>query len=86
MLDWELFMSFNELLKERLLLNDGVFLMQRSTSHVNVKLFALYNFYVEVYYDKAEEEPLYIKSFELGQAIDIYLQAIDIDPVFERMR
>ncbi len=86
MIDCELFRSFNELLQGRILSNDGVILMERSTSHVNVQLYALYNFYVEVYYDKAGKEPLYIKAFELGHAIDIYLETINIDSLFEKMR
>ncbi len=82
----EEYQSLDELLQAQLLWIDGVFLMMRKTERVNVELYSIYNFYTEVFFDKKNNEPLYIKAFELGKNMDAYLEMIDIDDIFERIK
>ncbi len=60
--------------------------MIRKTDKLTVELYAIYNFYTEVFYDKENNEPLYVKSFEIDKNLDVYLETIVIDDIFERMK
>jgi hypothetical protein len=85
MISCEEYQVLDELLQVKLLKLDGVYLMLRKTSKLQVELFSLYDFYVEVFFNKAHKEPLYFKTFECGKNLDIYLEAIVIDDIFERL-
>jgi len=85
MISCEEYQMLEELMQVKLLKLDGAYLMLRKTSKLDVELFALYDFYVEVFFNKANKEPLYFKSFECGKNLDIYLEAIIIDDIFERL-
>jgi len=62
------------------LLERGVYLeMIRQTSRMEVELYALEGFYVEVYFDRKTEEPLFIKAFKDMKYLEPYLTIIDID-------
>ena len=65
-----------------LLLEHGVYLeLIRQTSKLEVELYALEGFYVEVYFDRKTEEPLYLKAFRNLRYLEPYLTIIDIDPL-----
>jgi len=62
------------------LLERGVYLeMIRQTSKMEVELYALEGFYVEVFFDRRTEEPLFIKAFRDMKYLEPYLTIIDID-------
>jgi len=84
MISCEEYSLLDEVLQSELLRIDGVFLMIRKTPRLSVHLFALYDFYVEAFFDSVEPQPLYLKSFEYGTPLHIYLEAIVIDTVFEK--
>lgn len=79
------FRRFDESLQLEILREDGVFLMVRKTERTNVKLFSLYNFHVEVFFEKIYGEILYIKPFEEPRFLDVYLEVISIERALERM-
>ena len=85
MITCEEYQLIDEPLQAQLLKLDGVYLMLRKTTGLKVELFSLYGFYVEVFYNKTEKEPLYFKSFEGGKNLNVYLEAIVIDDVFEKL-
>ena len=76
MISFEEYQLLDKLLQAQLLKLDGIHLMFRKTAKVTVELFSLYSFYVEVYFNKADNEPLYCKSFESGKNLNVYLESI----------
>jgi hypothetical protein len=67
-----------------ILLEQGVFLeMIRQTSKLEVELYALEGFYVEVFFDRKTDEPLYLKAFRNLKLLEPYLIIIDIDHLFK---
>ena len=67
-----------------ILLEHGVYLeMIRQTSKLEVELYALEGFYVEVYFDRKSEEPLFLKAFKNMKYLEPYLTIIDIDHLFK---
>ena len=85
MLTREEYKFLDELLQTQLLWINGVFLMSRKTERLNVELFSLYDFYVEIFFDLKFDDPLYIKTFDDSNCLDVYLEQINIDDVYERM-
>jgi hypothetical protein len=85
MISCQEYQMLDELLQVELIKVDGAYLMHRKTENLKVELFALYGFYVEVFYSKSESEPLYFKSFERDKDLNIYLERIIIDGIFERL-
>jgi len=79
----EEYQRLDELIQAQLLWKDGVYLMRRSTERLHVYLYSLYNFYVEVFFDKAIIEPLYFKALDDCNSLDPYLEAISIKDAFE---
>ena len=62
-----------------LLLGDGVYLdLMRYTSNSYIELYALEDFYVEVYFEKTTEEPLFLRPFCDLRHLDPYLEEISI--------
>jgi len=79
MLTYEEYLSLCEDLQTQVLSFDGVYLeLMRSCCHLNVELYSLYNFYVEIVFDKETEEPLYLRPFEKTKFLEPYLEKIDI--------
>lgn len=79
MLTYEEYLSLDEDLQIQLLSLDGVFMdLMRSVRNLNVELYALYNFYVEIFFDKVTEEPLYLKPFNKMKYLEPYLVQVDI--------
>ena len=65
----------NEGSQLHLLNTEAVLLMTRKTVRMNMKLYSLYDFYVEIFYDKGEDDPLYVKAIDAA-SIDPYLDNI----------
>ena len=82
----EEYKTLEELLQAQLLKIDGIHLMGRKTERLNVKLFILYNFYVEIFFFKENDQSLYIKSFENVDYLNLYFNQIKIDNVFEGVK
>ena len=67
-----------------LLLGDGVYLdLTRFTPNSYVELYALEDFYVEVFFEKTTEEPLFLRPFTDLRYLDPYLQEISIKQLFQ---
>ena len=82
MLSFEEYLSLDEDLQTQVLSLDGVYLeLVRRARNLNVELYALYNFYVEIFFDKNTEEPLYLKPFRKMKYLDPYLKSVDIAAV-----
>jgi hypothetical protein len=63
----------------QLLSLDGVYLdLIRICRSRSVELYALYNFYVEIFFEQETGEPLFIKPFDNLEALDPYLEVLDI--------
>ncbi|HEU4633455.1 MAG TPA: hypothetical protein VFS22_05695 [Flavisolibacter sp.] len=83
MLTFEEYISLDNDLQTQVLSLDGVYLeLIRSCRNLNVELYSLYNFYVEVFFDRVTEEPLYLKAFKNTRHLNPYLELIDIADVF----
>jgi hypothetical protein len=79
MLTFEEYVSLDNDLQTQVLSLDGVYLeLIRSCRNLNVELYSLYNFYVEIFFDKITEEPLYLKAFKNSNNLEPYLALIDI--------
>lgn len=75
MFDSESFRILDESLQLPLLWIDGVFLMGRDTEKLRVELFSLYGFYVEAFFDEADEF-LLVKPFEETGGLHHYLKML----------
>ena len=70
--------------KAEVLWLDGVYMeLIRNTPFLNIELYGLFDFYVEIYYNRKTEEPLFIKAFNSTSGLNPYLELIDIDCIFE---
>lgn len=59
---------------------EGVYLeLVRRTRKMNIELYSLNDFYVEIFFDRITEEPLFLKSFKNIRSLDAYLSLIDIE-------
>jgi hypothetical protein len=84
MIPYRQFQSLAQSLQAEVLMLDGVFLeMVRHTRKLNIELYGLYGFYVEIFFDKRTEEPLFLRSFQHTRGLDPYLESIDIEPLFQ---
>lgn len=82
MLTFGRFLSLDEDLQIQVLSMDGVDLeLKRTCRNLTVELYSLYYFYVEIFFDKLTEEPLYLKAFKKTKYLDPYLEQIDITEV-----
>lgn len=78
------FKSLDTDLQAQVLWLDGVYLdLVRHDGEVYADLYALYDFYVEVFFDKATEEPTGIRAFKNPVFLEPYLDAIDIHELLE---
>lgn len=79
MLRYEEYLSLEEDLQTQILSLDGVFMeLRRKARELNVELYALYGFYVEIFFDSVTEEPLYLKPFRKMKYLEPYLVQVDI--------
>jgi hypothetical protein len=82
MLTFEDYLDLEEDLQTQVLCLDGVYLeLIRNARNLNVELYALYDFYVEIFFDKETEEPLYLKAFQETEGLEPYLELVDIAEV-----
>jgi hypothetical protein len=82
MLTFEEYVSLDDDLQTQILSLDGVYLdLIRSCRNLNAELYSLYNFYVEIFFDRMTEEPLYLKAFKKTKYLEPYLELIDIAEV-----
>lgn len=79
------FSTFNILpqgLQADVLLNSGVYLdLARETSKLNIELYALHEFYVEVYLDKITEDLVLLRAFESLRDLERYFHLIAINSI-----
>ena len=67
-----------------LLLEFGVWMeLVRNTSQLSIELYTLENFYVEIYFDRVTEDPLFLKAFDSVEELEPYFPLIHIDGLFE---
>ena len=84
MISFEIYKNLTQVRQAEMLLEFGVYLeLERQKVQLNIELFALDDFYVEVYFDKISEEPLFIRAFSSVQELEPYLPLIEIDAIFE---
>ena len=84
MINYKLYKSLPQSEQADILLEHGVYLeLVRQTSRVEIELYALDGFYVEVYFDRRSEEPFYLKAFRNIRLLEPYLTVIDIEPLFQ---
>lgn len=84
MISFKAYGSLKQDVQAQLLWSNGVYLeLVRCLPRMNVELYSLYGFYVEIYFDKKTEEPLYMKAFEKMKYLEPYFQLIDIESLFQ---
>src|SRR5215211_7231144 len=84
MISFEKYQSMAQSQKAEILWLEGVYLeLIRQTSLLNIELYALYNFYVEIYFDKATEEPLFLRAFQEQDNLESYLSLVNIKDALE---
>jgi hypothetical protein len=83
-------MSFNTYnllplkMQAEVLLHSGVYLeLIRPVGNLNIELYALREFYVEMYFDNVSGEPLFLKAINTLEELEPYLSLIEIDDLFE---
>lgn len=78
------YQTLSQCFKAQYLWLDGVYLnLVRSTELVYADLYALYDYYVEIYFDQKTKEPLYINAFRDISRLDPYIEQMDISDVLE---
>jgi len=55
----------------------------RHSEQLNIELYALNDFYVEIYFDTITEDPLFLRAFDSTQELEPYFALIEIDNIFE---
>jgi hypothetical protein len=66
----------------QVLWQEGVYLeLIRYTRKSLVELYALHDFYVEIFYDRLTEEPSSLKCFKQLKGLDPYLPQVPIDNI-----
>jgi hypothetical protein len=84
MISFSEYQSMGQSRKASILFSEGVPLgLVRYTPRVKIELYALSGFYVEIFYDKRTEDPLYLHPFHHMEGLDSYLQSIHIEDAFE---
>ncbi|HEX6335240.1 MAG TPA: hypothetical protein VFZ78_13495 [Flavisolibacter sp.] len=80
MMNSKQFQSLDSEIQSQVLWLDGVFLnLTRRHGNVIVDLYALYDFYVEIYFEETTDEPLYLSAFTDTGRLDPYLSQVMID-------
>lgn len=72
------FQKLDAVIQEHIIYQDGIYLMKRSTPRLEVFLYALYKFNVEIFID-SDGHVLYLKAFEDQALMEIYLEMICLD-------
>jgi hypothetical protein len=83
-LDYLQYKSLQQNEQVDLLLGDGVYLdLNRYTSSSYIELYALEDFYVEVYFERTTEEPMFLRPFTDLRQLDPYLAGISVEQLFQ---
>lgn len=53
----------------------------RSSKGAEVALFALHNFYIELYVERISDEIIRISPFDCAKRLDLYLDQVDIEEI-----
>ena len=84
MISFKAYRSLSIEKQAQILWEDGVYLeLIRHTSKLNIELYALNDFYVEIYFDKSTEEPQSLKPFKKLKGLEPYLSLINIQSALE---
>jgi hypothetical protein len=84
MVSFNHYKTLNEGRQAEILWEEGVYLgLIRSTKSLNVELYALHGFYVELYFDRITEDPVFIRPFNGTIDLEPYLDLIDIHDVLK---
>ena len=66
-----------------LLLQFGVYLdITKAAGYLSIELYALGDFYVEIYFNTITEAPLFLRAFNSVRELEPYLASIEIDNIF----
>lgn len=78
LMTYEQFCSLPKDIQRNVVKHCGVFLFGRTGVGVNVKLYQVESFYVEIYFDKKMSEVIRLKSFEDTKHLEPYLRMVDV--------
>lgn len=73
------FNALPNLKKAQLTLEKGTVLVRRKQQHAVITLYALSDFYVEIWYDSKSMKIDKIRSFRDSKALDAYIDDINLD-------
>lgn len=76
------FQNLTEDLKSYVLLNNGQHVAERNYSIYSIQLYAVYGFYVEVYYLPGSDEIDQILAVNSDEVLEMYLDSIDITDIY----
>jgi len=84
MISFNEYQSLGQTRKAGILFSHGVDMeLVRETPRLKIELFSLFDFYVEIFYDRFTDDPLFLQAFGHSEGLDPYLQLINIDGAFE---
>ncbi len=76
------FQNLTEDLKSYVLLNNGQHVAERGYGIYSIQLYAVYGFFVEVYYLPGSDEIDQIVAVNSSEVLDLYLHHIDITDIY----
>lgn len=74
----EQFRSLPKDMQRKMVKHSGAFLFGRTGVGVNVLLYQVDGFYVEIYFDEKMSEAMHLRSFEDTSYLDPYLRMVDV--------
>ncbi|MEZ5082394.1 MAG: hypothetical protein R2750_02920 [Bacteroidales bacterium] len=76
------FQNLTEDLKSYVLLNHGAHVAERSYGIYCIQLYAVYGFFVEVYYLPGSDEIDQILAVNSNEILELYLESIDVSDIY----
>ncbi|HPE56815.1 MAG TPA: hypothetical protein P5514_02885 [Bacteroidales bacterium] len=76
------FQNLTEDLKSYVLLNNGQHVAERGYGIYSIQLYAVYGFFVEVYYLPGSDEIDQIVAVNSSEVLELYLDSIDITDAY----
>lgn len=74
------YQSLGQSHKAEILFSEGISLdLVRHTPRLKIELYSLADFYVEIFYDKFTDDPLFLQSFEHLEGLEPYLDMVSIE-------
>ena len=84
MLPFNVYRSLTAEKQAHILWKEGIYLgLERNTTKLHIELYGLHDFYVELFFNRLTEEPMYLKSFRQMKGLDPYLGAINVESLIE---